>query len=74
MYVSSSRTGGRTRVRTPGIPSKCWCGVGIIELVSKSTPNPYSRYYQCLYAAQRKVINDNHVFKWVDEAFTEEIQ
>uniref|UniRef100_A0A0D3CHL9 MULE transposase N-terminal all-beta domain-containing protein n=1 Tax=Brassica oleracea var. oleracea TaxID=109376 RepID=A0A0D3CHL9_BRAOL len=46
---------GRTRVRTPGIPSKCWCGDGIIELISKSNQNPYHRYYQCLHAAQRKL-------------------
>ncbi|CAN7084059.1 unnamed protein product [Brassica oleracea var. botrytis] len=39
------------RVRTAEIPTKCWCGAGITELM-----------------------DDNHVFKWVDEAFTEEIQ
>ncbi|KAF8086642.1 hypothetical protein N665_0617s0007, partial [Sinapis alba] len=74
MYVSSSTTDGRTRVRTPGEPSKCWCGVGIIELVSKFTRNPYLRHYWCLYAVQRKLIDKNHVFKWADEAFTEEKQ
>ncbi|KAF8114132.1 hypothetical protein N665_0041s0021 [Sinapis alba] len=74
MYVFSSTTGGRTRVRTPGIPSKCWSRVGIIELIPKSTQNPYRWYYLCLYADQRKLIDDKHVFKWVDEAFTKEIQ
>ncbi|CAF2152489.1 unnamed protein product [Brassica rapa subsp. narinosa] len=29
---------------------------------------------QCRYAPQRKLENDNHIFKWVDEAFTDEIQ
>ncbi|KAL0706911.1 hypothetical protein Bca4012_073337 [Brassica carinata] len=46
---------GRTRVRTPGMPSKCWCGDGIIELISKSNQNPYHQYYRCLHAAQRKL-------------------
>ncbi|KAF8114196.1 hypothetical protein N665_0040s0051 [Sinapis alba] len=47
---------------------------GIIKLISKYNQNPYCRYYRCLYAAQRKLMDDNHVFKWVDEAFTDEIQ
>ncbi|CAF2086143.1 unnamed protein product [Brassica napus] len=72
--ASSSTTGGRRRVRTPGIPSKCWCGVGVIKLISKSKANPYRRYHRCIYAASEKLENDNHVFKWVDEAFTDEIQ
>ncbi|KAF8082338.1 hypothetical protein N665_0831s0001 [Sinapis alba] len=74
MFTSSSMTGGRRRVRTPRIPSKCWCGESIIELISRSNQNPYCQYYQCLYTAQRKLENDNHVFKLVDEAFTDEIQ
>ncbi|KAL0677787.1 hypothetical protein Bca4012_005768 [Brassica carinata] len=71
---SSSTTGGGIRVRTPGIPIKCWCGERIIELISKTNLNPYFRYYRCRYAARRKLENDNHIFKWVDEAFTDEIQ
>ncbi|KAF8062869.1 hypothetical protein N665_1190s0007 [Sinapis alba] len=67
-------TGGRRRVRTLEIPSKCWCRESIVELISKSMPNPYSQYYQCLYAASLRLKNDGHVFKWVDEAFTDEIQ
>ncbi|KAF8116722.1 hypothetical protein N665_0015s0093 [Sinapis alba] len=67
-------TGGRRRVRTPGLPSKCWCGKRIIELISKSKPNPYRWYYRCLYAASLRLENDDHVFKWVDEAFPDEIQ
>ncbi|WZZ60514.1 uncharacterized protein At4g04775-like [Brassica napus] len=74
MSASSSTTGGRRRVRTPGIPNKCWCGVGITELISKTNQNPYRRYYWCIYAASLRLENDNHVFKWVDEAFTDEIQ
>ncbi|CAN6989557.1 unnamed protein product [Brassica rapa subsp. trilocularis] len=72
--ASSSTTGGRRRVRTSGIPSKCWCGVGVIELISKSKANPYRRYHRCIFAASERLENDNHVFKWVDEAFTDEIQ
>uniref|UniRef100_A0A0D3AP95 GRF-type domain-containing protein n=1 Tax=Brassica oleracea var. oleracea TaxID=109376 RepID=A0A0D3AP95_BRAOL len=74
MSASSSTTGGRRRVRTPGIPSKCWCGVCITELISKINQNPYCRYYRCIYAVSLRLENDNHVFKWVDEAFTDEIQ
>uniref|UniRef100_A0A0D3BFV0 GRF-type domain-containing protein n=1 Tax=Brassica oleracea var. oleracea TaxID=109376 RepID=A0A0D3BFV0_BRAOL len=71
---SSSTTGGGIRVRTPGIPIKCWCGERITELISKTNLNPYFWYYRCSYAAQRKLENDNHIFKWVDEAFTDERQ
>ncbi|KAL0742505.1 hypothetical protein Bca4012_084018 [Brassica carinata] len=74
MSASSTTTGGQTRVRTPGIPSKCWCGERIIELISRSNQNLYRRYYRCLYAAKRKLKEDNHIFKWGDEAFTAEIQ
>ncbi|WZZ27648.1 hypothetical protein YC2023_011049 [Brassica napus] len=56
--------GGRRRVRTLGIPCRCWCGESIIELISKSGPNRYRRYHQCLFAYKRRV----------DEAFTDEIQ
>ncbi|KAF8077305.1 hypothetical protein N665_1047s0005 [Sinapis alba] len=76
--ASSSTSGGitscRRRVRTPGIPSKCWFGESIIKFISKSRPNPYRWYYRCLYAASLRLENDDHVFKWVDEAFTDEIQ
>ncbi|CAN7000659.1 unnamed protein product [Brassica oleracea var. botrytis] len=71
---SSSTTGGRIRVRISGIPIKCWCGERIKELISETNLNPYRRYYRCRYSAQRKLENDNHIFKWVDEAFTDEIQ
>ncbi|KAG5384504.1 hypothetical protein IGI04_035974 [Brassica rapa subsp. trilocularis] len=70
----SSTTSGGIRVRAPGIPIKCWCAESIKELISKTNLNPYRRYYRCRYAAQRKLENENHIFKWVDEAFTDEIQ
>ncbi|KAF2588421.1 hypothetical protein F2Q70_00040482 [Brassica cretica] len=69
---SSSTTGGGIRVKTLRIPIKGWCGERIKEVISKTNLNPYRRYYRCRYATQRK--NDNHIFKWVDEAFTDEIQ
>ncbi|KAF8111987.1 hypothetical protein N665_0069s0014 [Sinapis alba] len=65
--------GAWIRIRSHGIPIRCTCGEGVIELISKSGQNPYRRYYQCLYAAQRKLVNGNHIFKWVDEAFTDEV-
>ncbi|KAF8088724.1 hypothetical protein N665_0532s0083 [Sinapis alba] len=67
-------TGGRRQVRTPRIPSKCWCGESIIEVISKSRPNSYCWCYWCLYAASLRLENDDHVYKWIDEAFTDEIQ
>ncbi|CAN7047697.1 unnamed protein product [Brassica oleracea var. botrytis] len=71
---SSSTTGDGIQIRTTEILIKCWCGERIKELISKTNQNPYSRYYRCRYAAQRKLENDNHIFKWVDEAFIDEIQ
>ncbi|CAF2320014.1 unnamed protein product [Brassica napus] len=41
------------------MPSKCWCGVGITELISKTNQSPYHSYYRCIYAASLR--NDNHV-------------
>ncbi|XP_018487671.1 uncharacterized protein At4g04775-like [Raphanus sativus] len=78
--ASSSTTGdititsGLGRARTGGIPRNCSCGERIVELISKSQPNPYRRYYRCLYAASLRLENDDHVFKRVDEAFTDEIR
>ncbi|KAF8049529.1 hypothetical protein N665_2186s0003 [Sinapis alba] len=72
--TSEGISGARRRVRSPEIPSKCWCGESIIEVISESRPNPYRRYYRCLYAASLRLKNDDHVFKWVNEAFTDEIQ
>ncbi|CAN6808447.1 unnamed protein product [Brassica oleracea] len=71
---SCSTSSGWTRVRTHGIPIRCSYEEGVIELISKSDPNPYHRYYQSCYAAQRKLVIENHVFEWVDEAFTDKIK
>ncbi|XP_018435913.1 uncharacterized protein At4g04775-like [Raphanus sativus] len=59
---------------TAGIPRNCSCGERIVELISKSRPNQYCRYYRCLYADSLRLENDDHIFKWVDETFTDEIR
>ncbi|XP_010467664.1 PREDICTED: uncharacterized protein At4g04775-like [Camelina sativa] len=46
----------------------------IIALISKSDPNPYRRYYRCGFAASNKLRNNDHTFKWVDEALVNEIE
>ncbi|CAN7066089.1 unnamed protein product, partial [Brassica rapa subsp. trilocularis] len=42
-------------IRTPGMPSKCWSGVGITELISKTNQSPYHSYYRCIYAASLRL-------------------
>ncbi|KAL0701146.1 hypothetical protein Bca4012_057268 [Brassica carinata] len=70
---STAASSRRGRGRVMGVPSQCWCGVAIVERISKSEFNPYRRYYRCSYAVTHKLENDNHIFKWVDEAFLNEI-
>ncbi|KAL6531887.1 hypothetical protein OROMI_028250 [Orobanche minor] len=76
--ISSGSTGsstGRPRSgRVVGVPKRCWCGEEIVALISKSDHNPNRRYFRCCYAASKKLMNDNHVFKWVDEALLNEIE
>ncbi|KAL0874538.1 hypothetical protein Bca101_024243 [Brassica carinata] len=55
-----------------GIPSRCWCGKGIVTYVSKTEENPYRRFFRCEIGLQRK--KEYHVFKWVDEALLDEIE
>ncbi|XP_010436683.1 PREDICTED: uncharacterized protein At4g04775-like [Camelina sativa] len=74
--VSSNSTGSnssRARVRVVGVPRRCWCGEGIIALISNFDPNPYRRYYRCGFVVSNKLRNDDHTFKWVDEALVNEI-
>ncbi|KAJ0238101.1 hypothetical protein HA466_0104970 [Hirschfeldia incana] len=54
------------------IPSRCWCGKGIVTYVSKTEENPYRRFFRCEIGLQRK--KENHLFKWVDEALLDEIE
>ncbi|KAL0722813.1 hypothetical protein Bca4012_037412 [Brassica carinata] len=78
--ASSSTTGGRRRVRTPGIPSKCWLGGHHRDHLQKQSKpiSPVLSVYLCGFTKGTSVYplleNDNHVFKLVDEAFTDEIQ
>ncbi|CAN7091184.1 uncharacterized protein At4g04775-like [Brassica rapa] len=67
---NARRRGGRF----VGVPKKCWCGESIIPLMSNSTPNPYRRYFRCAYAAKKRLENDDHRFKWIDEAILEELE
>ncbi|CAL9239359.1 unnamed protein product [Arabidopsis halleri] len=71
--VSSSSTGPRGRGRVFGVPKRCWCGEDIVTLTLKSDANPCRRYYRCGVAAQHRLRNDEHTFKWVDEALLNEI-
>ncbi|KAF8082425.1 hypothetical protein N665_0826s0001 [Sinapis alba] len=71
--VSSGSSMVRSRRKVVGVPTQCWCGVEVAILMSKSERNPYRRYHRCSYAASKKLENDNHCFKWVDEALLEEI-
>ncbi|XP_024005865.1 uncharacterized protein At4g04775-like [Eutrema salsugineum] len=70
---SSGSSSSRPK-RIVGVPKKCWCGEQIVALISKSDNNPYRRYFRCAYAASKKIVNDNHNFKWVDEALLDEIE
>ncbi|KAF2560118.1 hypothetical protein F2Q68_00017479 [Brassica cretica] len=54
------------------IPSRCWCGKGIVTYVSKTEENPYRRFFRCEIGLQRK--KEQHIFNWVDEALLDEIQ
>ncbi|XP_018443523.1 uncharacterized protein At4g04775-like [Raphanus sativus] len=71
---SGSSNGRRRGKRFAGVPKKCWCGESIIPLMSKSTPNPYRKYFRCLYAATQRLENDEHIFKWIDEAILEDLE
>ncbi|KAG7548439.1 Zinc finger SWIM-type [Arabidopsis suecica] len=56
-----------------GVPKRCWCGEDIVTLTSKSDANPCRRYYRCGFAFKHRLRNDEHTFKWVDEALLNEI-
>ncbi|XP_013585552.1 PREDICTED: uncharacterized protein At4g04775-like [Brassica oleracea var. oleracea] len=68
--VSSARSRGRV----VGLPKKCWCGELVIPLISKSTANRYRRYFRCDFAVEIRLTNDNHTYKWVNEAFLDEVE
>ncbi|XP_010457038.1 PREDICTED: uncharacterized protein At4g04775-like [Camelina sativa] len=70
---STGTSSSRARGRVFGVPKRCWCGEAVVALISKSDPNPYRRYYRCSFAATNKLRNDEHTFKWVDEALLNEV-
>ncbi|KAL0816796.1 uncharacterized protein At4g04775-like [Brassica napus] len=76
--VSGASSGGSSSLRRGGkiigIPKRCWCGTEIVPLMSKSDHNPYRRYFRCAHAAAKKLMNDNHVFKWIDEVLINEVE
>ncbi|KAL0702410.1 hypothetical protein Bca4012_058532 [Brassica carinata] len=73
-----------TRCLSQGVPSRCWCGKGIVIFYSKTDENPYRRFYRCeIGAHDHSFMNivsicfrkkENHLFKWVGEALLDEIQ
>ncbi|WZZ78554.1 uncharacterized protein At4g04775-like [Brassica napus] len=71
--ASSGTSGVRRRGTVVGVPKRCWCGKIVVARMSKSEANPYRRYYRA-YAVERKLSNDNHSYKWVDEALADEIE
>ncbi|CAD5324543.1 unnamed protein product [Arabidopsis thaliana] len=71
---SSGSTGPRGRGRVVGVPKRCWCGEAVVALISKSDSNPCRRYYRCGLAALNRLRNDEHTFKWVDDALLNEIE
>ncbi|XP_010418870.1 PREDICTED: uncharacterized protein At4g04775-like [Camelina sativa] len=73
MSNSTESSSSRARGRVFGVPKRCWCGEAVVALISKSDLNPYRRYYRCSFAATNKLRNDEHVFKWVDEALLNEV-
>ncbi|KAG7633032.1 hypothetical protein ISN44_As03g031330 [Arabidopsis suecica] len=70
---STGSTGSRGRGRVDRMPKRCWCREGIVALTSKSDTNPYRRYFRCGFAATNKLRNDEHTFKWVDEALINDL-
>ncbi|XP_010474108.1 PREDICTED: uncharacterized protein At4g04775-like [Camelina sativa] len=73
----SGASSGSSNVRQSGfvvgVPKTCWCGEQIVAKNTKSEPNSCWRYFRCREAAGEKLANDNHTFKWVDEAQLDEV-
>ncbi|KAL1204384.1 hypothetical protein V5N11_034639 [Cardamine amara subsp. amara] len=71
---ASSGSSSTRRERVVGVPTVCWCGAQIVGKISKLDSNPYRRYFHCAYVVSNKLMDDNHVFKWVDEALLNEVE
>ncbi|XP_018480007.1 uncharacterized protein At4g04775-like [Raphanus sativus] len=70
--TTSSSSSSRSRRSVYGVPTKCWCGKGLIIWASETKENPFRRFYRCEIALQRK--SESHLFKWEDEAILDEIK
>lgn len=51
-----------------GIPRQCHCGSQTIFLTSRTQENPGRRFFRCGTTS-----GPGHLFKWVDEANSEEL-
>ncbi|XP_018479253.1 uncharacterized protein At1g43920, Chloroplastic-like [Raphanus sativus] len=51
-----------------GVPTLCHCGSPTIVLTSRTQDNPGRRFFRC-----GTTFGPGHVFKWVDEATSEEL-
>ncbi|KAF8084355.1 hypothetical protein N665_0721s0012 [Sinapis alba] len=54
-----------------GVPTHCWCGNRVTTFVSRTSRNPFRRFYICNISTQRE--DEAHLFKWVDDALLEEV-
>ncbi|CAN6928783.1 unnamed protein product [Brassica oleracea] len=72
MTSSSTSSARFPRISTHGVPTRCWCGEDITTFGSSTAENRYRRFYQYEIARDRK--NENHLFKWIDEALIEVIR
>ncbi|XP_018460866.1 uncharacterized protein At4g04775-like [Raphanus sativus] len=71
MSSSSSSNRQSNSQRTVGIPTRCWCGANLTTYGAQTKENKFRRFYRCVVALQRK--NEQHLFKWIDEAIIDEI-
>ncbi|KAL0796434.1 hypothetical protein Bca101_067811 [Brassica carinata] len=73
--ISNGVSNARARGRVVSVPKRCWCGESVVPLMSKSNANPYRRYFRCAFVAEKRIsFNDNHAYKWVDEALLDEVE
>ncbi|KAH0867991.1 hypothetical protein HID58_075013, partial [Brassica napus] len=52
-----------SRRHSYGVPSRCWCGKGVVIFCLRTDDNPYRRFYRCEIGAQ-----------WVDDALLDDIR
>ncbi|CAH8385444.1 unnamed protein product [Eruca vesicaria subsp. sativa] len=71
MSSFTSSSSSQTRRVTVGIPNRCWCGSTLTTFGSKTKENLFRRFYRCEIGVRRQ--NEDHLFKWIDEAIIDEI-